>query len=325
MTPLDQPVRRPRSVVVAVLTYRRLDQVVAVLPLLVEQLDHVAAPGRVIVVDNDPDAGAREAVEALGLGAVTYVHEPEPGIAHGRNRALDEAGDAQLLAFIDDDERPSPRWLAALVQRWATTDAAAVTGPVEPDYPSEPDPWIAAGGFFVRKTYPDGSRVPAASTGNLLLDLDRLAGLRFDVRFGLTGGSDTLFTRSLVAAGGSILWCAEAVVRDQVPVDRATRRWVLRRAFRSGNSWTATSLALSTGRGNRAVLRARATVLGSARLVLGAGRYALGVPRRSLRDQARGLRTAARGLGLLSGAWGVVFQDYRRSGNDSGRTPPATK
>ena len=41
------------------------------------------------MVDNDPQGGAREQVEAYPAEWVRYVHEPEPGIAAARNRALD--------------------------------------------------------------------------------------------------------------------------------------------------------------------------------------------------------------------------------------------
>ena len=80
-----------------------------------------------------------------------------------------------------------------------------------------------------------------AATNNLLLDLAQLRtlGIRFDDRFGLTGGSDTLLTHTLVKRGAQIRWCDDAVMRETVPVERATRRWALRRTFRTGNGWSA--------------------------------------------------------------------------------------
>ena len=68
------------------------------------------------------------------------------------------------------DERPRPGWLAALLDTYERTGAAGVTGPVYPDYEGEPDPWLVAAGIFIRKEYPDGTEMPAAGTGNLLLD-----------------------------------------------------------------------------------------------------------------------------------------------------------
>ncbi len=111
-----------------------------------------------MVVDNDPEASAREVVASFAGFGVRYVHEPAPGIAHGRNRALDESAGARLLIFIDDDERPCPGWLAAMLATYERTGAAGVTGPVYPDYEGEPDPWLVAAGIFIRKEYPDGTR-----------------------------------------------------------------------------------------------------------------------------------------------------------------------
>src|SRR3954469_16278179 len=72
-----------KSVVVAVLTYRRTDRLAGLLPQLVQQAAAVGAA--VLVVDNDPEASARPV--AAG-SPVRYVHEPRPGIAAARNRAL---------------------------------------------------------------------------------------------------------------------------------------------------------------------------------------------------------------------------------------------
>ena len=67
-----------------------------------------------LVVDNDPAASARSACTGFHP-AVRYVHEPRPGIAAARSRALREAGEHDVLVFIDDDERPSAGWLRSLL------------------------------------------------------------------------------------------------------------------------------------------------------------------------------------------------------------------
>ncbi|WP_210509041.1 glycosyltransferase family 2 protein [Naasia sp. SYSU D00057] len=304
----------PLRVVVAALTYRRPDDLAELLPALVAQRATVPDSVDILIVDNDPDAGAREQVAAFGRG-VRYVHAPEPGIASARNVALDEAGDADLLVFIDDDERPVARWLSRLVDAWRRHGATAVVGPVISSFEVEPGAWIRAGGFFSRRRLPTGSPVAVAATNNLLLDLDsiRRMGLRFDLRFGLTGGSDTMFSRELVVGGGSIVWCDEAIVTDVVPASRSTRDWVLRRQFRSGNSWMHTSLALEPTPAGRARTRVLLSAAGAARVVAGAALLAAGSVTRSLRWRARGTKAVARGSGLLAGAFGSVYAEYRRA------------
>ena len=312
------------NLVIAVLTYRRPRELAGLLPELAVQVGAVTdREVEIIVVDNDPDASAREVVAQDPAGTVRYVHEPAPGIAHGRNRALAEAGDAKLLVFIDDDERPLPGWLAAMLSTYDRTGAAGVTGPVYPDYEGEPDPWLVAAGIFIRKEYPDGTEMPAAGTGNLLLDLDQVRelGLGFDDRFGLTGGSDTLFTRRLVAAGRRIVYAAAAGVFDKVPAGRMTREWGRQRYFRVGNTWSRTSIELTRGPVERALVRLRLTVLGVARAGFGTLRAGLGLLTRDLDNRARGERAIVRGLGMVTGAWGRAYIEYRRPGSASAVSP----
>jgi hypothetical protein len=190
-----------------------------------------------------------------------------------------------------------------------------VAGAVVSDFDGPLDPWVGAGDFFRRRRLPTGTPIEVAATNNLLLDMTvvRRLGLRFDVDFGLTGGSDTLFTRRLGAAGVPMIWCDEAVVTDRVPASRMTREWVLRRAFRSGNSASRVDLTLAGSAAARLRARCRAFAHGLPRVAGGAARWLIGTVVRSARHQAAGLRTAARGAGMLSGAVGVVYAEYRRA------------
>lgn len=300
---------------IAALTYRRPDDLAALLPLLAEQASQARFPTDVLIVDNDPDAGARVQVEAFGA-PVRYVHAPVAGIAAARNVALDESGDHDVLVFIDDDERPVPGWLDLLLAEWERTRPAAVVGPVVSEFAAAPEAWVAAGRFFDRRRLPTGTEIDVAATNNLLLDLAvvRSLDLHFDLRFGLTGGSDTLFTRQLHAGGGRLVWCDEAVVTDVVPAKRLTRQWVLQRAFRSGNSWATTSAALAAGSlPSQVGVRARTAVSGVPRVLGGVARLSAGTVLRRLDLRARGLRTAARGAGMISGSLGLAYVEYKRS------------
>lgn len=304
------------------LTYKRPDDIAAALPRLADQARSVlpsVACVDVVVVDNDPDGGARQTVEAFADAhpdvAVVYENETRPGIAAARNRALDTATEIDVLVFIDDDERPQERWLDLLLETYLLHHSAAVVGPVVSEYEVEPDPWVQAGHFFDRRRLPTGTAVDVAATNNLLLDMHQIRShaLSFDEQFGLTGGSDTMFTRTLHEQGGALIWCDEAVVIDVVPAARVTRDWVLRRAFRSGSSWSATSLKLASGPLDRTATRLRLSGRGLVRVAGGAARAALGTVSRSAGQQARGQRTLARGAGMLSGAWGYVYAEYKRS------------
>lgn len=308
------PIPSPRPVVVVVLTYRRTDELLALVPRLREQTAAGGRSSRVLVVDNSPEAEARAAVTGLGEPSVHYVHEPRPGIASARNRALNEAAEDELLVFIDDDETPRPGWLPSLLRLHQTTGAAGIVGPVESSYAEPPSAWVHAGRFFDRRQLPTGTDVRVAATNNLLLDMRqvRLTGVTFDEAFGLSGGSDTLFTRHLVRQGGRLVWCAEAAVIDHVPVSRLSGRWVLQKSLRSGNSWSRTTLVLSSSRMARLRNRCQLAASGGARLLVGAARAGFGVLRSNDGHSARGARTAARGLGMLLGALGYTYVEYKR-------------
>jgi glycosyltransferase involved in cell wall biosynthesis len=302
------------SVVIAVLTYKRPERLKALLPLLIQQAAGSPMPASVLVVDNDPEATASSVVQSLASDTVKYVSEPEPGIAAARSRALLEAQGARVLAFIDDDESPCANWLGSLLETYHRTGAAAVVGPVVSEFEVKPEEWITSGGFFRRRRVPTGTEMTVAYTGNLLLDLEQVArlGVDFHPRFGLTGGEDTLFTRQIVRRGGKIVYCNEAVVTDFVPRDRSTRKWVLQRAFRSGNTWSQVSLELAGGGYGRLEDSCRLLGAGCIRVLGGPLRFTFGVATRSVADKAKGLRTFARGAGMITGALGYSYQEYGR-------------
>ena len=318
MSPVNRSTTGP-CVVIAVLTYRRPADLEELLPELLDQVGTVLVPVEIVVVDNDPDAGARALVtetawlETGEPAPIRYVHEPTPGIAPARNRALAEGRDADLLIFIDDDERPSRHWLVQLLDTYSTYRPAAVVGPVLSRYDIEPDQWIRGGGFFDRRRYTTGTPVSLAATNNLLLDLAQVRRLKlsFDERFGLSGGSDSLFTRQLHQRGGQIIWCDEAIVIDVVPADRLTREWVLQRAFRMGNTWSRINLD-DTEDGKRILVRLNLQARGVLRVCGGILRYLAGSLIGQVPLRARGLRTAARGAGMLTGSVGSVYHEYKR-------------
>lgn len=228
----------PCEVVIAVLTCRSPDDLAALLPALERQVAGIEARTfDVIVVDTDPDQSARELVQAYPWDMLRYIHEPQPGVARARNRALTEAARAQLLVFIDDDGRPSKPWLSSLLAMHDRTGAAAVTGPVVSDHDGEPNAWLTGVGASPGGQVLDGHELPAAGTGNLLLDLRqvRRLGLTFDDHLGLSDGSDIMFTRQLVKGGGRIVYAASAGITANVPAARLTRAERLKRSYLLGS------------------------------------------------------------------------------------------
>lgn len=304
------------SVVVAVTTYQRNDFLPALLTRLTQLRSSVDIPVRILIVDNNPEQDALPVVEGLALD-VHYEHEPQPGIAAGRNKALDWASAAgfDAVAFLDDDETPTSDWLRALIDTANTYSCPAVTGPVVREYPAPPDEYVAGMRRWDYVRRPTGAPVPAASSANLLLDVAFLRehGLRFDQEFGLSGGSDTLITRQIIQAGGLVRWSDEAIVIDHVTPDRLTPQWLRKRAKRVGNTHSRVSLALADARGERRRTRLRLAAKGSALVVVGAVQAGAAAITGNEERRGAGSWRRARGAGIVSGAFGHVAYDYSRS------------
>ncbi len=296
-------------------TFQRPKCLSRILPELVAQTQGYPGSAEVLVVDNDPAAGAREEASLWADRAVRYVHEPSPGIAAARNRALVEAGNAELLLFIDDDGLPLPGWVDHLVGTWLQWRCAGVSGPVLARFEGGvPEPWVAESGVFDRTIRPTGSLVGGAGSGNLLLHLPQLRelGLDFDEEFGLTGGSDTMLTHAMIARGAQIRWCDEAEVYDFQSPDRLSRDWVRRRSFRTGNDWSRVALALAPSGFSRMLEQGELVLRGLKKVVTGGVNQVRGVATSNVRRQATGACEVSSGLGAISGALGGVSVEYGR-------------
>ena len=246
---------------------------------------------------------------------VRFVHEPEPGIAAARNRALDESAGADLLVFIDDDERPEPGWLESLVATWRHT--ARCRGGRTGDLDLRPGPgavdherWLLQPPPACRPgpTSPSRRRTTSSSTSRTCVRPDcgsTSASARAAVP---TRCSPSRSTGEVAAWSGA----TRRAVVDVVPASRLSRKWVLQRAVRTGNSWSRVSVAVEDGLIARTARRLALTAQGLVRVIGGASRLALGTVTRSLTHRARGARTLARGVGMTSGAWGYQYAEYRR-------------
>lgn len=296
------------------LTYRRPEDLEVAIPALLTQVE--GFPGaQILIVDNDTEPSAATTVAAWSSDhPVRYVHEPTPGIAAARNRALDELADHELIIFIDDDERPEPGWLDTLVATFREYECLGVAGRVRSQLEAPVDPWIVQGGWFTRPQRVTGESMPVVATNNLLLDIAAVQrlGVRFDNAFGLTGGSDTVFSLEAGRRGAHFVWCDEAVVVDMVPAARVTRRWVVRRAYRSGNSRSRAQIHVTRGRLPRAVVRAQLASSGLARLVAGGLPLAVHTVLRQEARASAATRRAVRGAGMLVGAFGRAVVEYAR-------------
>ncbi|MDE2337475.1 MAG: glycosyltransferase family 2 protein, partial [Alphaproteobacteria bacterium] len=222
---------------VCICTFRR-PHLAATLASVARQNLDPAQKIRVIVADNDDHPTARATVaDAAQRHALqcTYVHAPARNISIARNACLALAT-APLIAFIDDDERASPHWLAALTEALEKTGADAALGPVRAVYRPESPAWLKEGDFHSSLPVWKNGKIVSGGAGNVLLRRGSAPELRFREDLGRCGGEDTAYFQALVAAGGRIVFAEGALVTENVPEERERFLWLLRRRFRFGQT-----------------------------------------------------------------------------------------
>ena len=235
----------------------------------------------VVVLDNDAQQSAASVLAEFAARfpqRLTSLTLSVSNISLARNAVI-AAARGQYLCLIDDDECPQPDWLEQLLRVQQQYAADVVFAPVLPEYQDGVPEWIRRGGYFERARMPSGTRIDDknARSGNVLL---RRAALvpsvdgsgPFDPAYGNSGGEDTMLFRRLLAAGAGMVWCDEAAVSEQVPLERASARWLLQRSFRTGQLFMRTELAMAAQPSRRAaylVLRALLQAVLGALLALG--------------------------------------------------------
>jgi GT2 family glycosyltransferase len=255
-------------IAVCICTYRRAAQLDRLLQALADQRwTQFGEPSvTVVVVENEAGGPAKEVCRkhvAAGKLNIRYSAEPKAGIPVARNRCLEIAGDvSDFIALIDDDELPEADWLEQLMLLQGATGADVVAGQVLGSYLIPPPAWLVnsrihdsrppialegsvlsrlVGALFhpfpVPARIASGTRVKWCDTGNVLFRtaIIRAKGLRFDESMRHLGfGADTVFFRQVTRAGYRIVWSNEAIVHHDVPPERMTATWIIRRGLQQG-------------------------------------------------------------------------------------------
>lgn len=300
-------------VAVCVITFRRPEG----LTRLIHALNDLSFQGdppelEIVVVDNDSSGPACELCDTLRAKIrwpLRCVVEPRRGIPQARNTAVScVLGRVDFVAFIDDDEVPDPGWLDALLRTQQTYRADVVTGPALPHFMEAVPDWLTRGGFFERPRHATGARLDYAITGNVLFRtsvFERIEG-GFDERLSLSGGEDRHFFKRVSRAGFTIVWADDAITHEWTPPSRATVAWILRRAFRNGANYDFRYA------GTRRSLHVTVDTIarGAARILLGLVLLPTGLVlgRHGL---MRRLRDVCYGAGVVAGAVGVRYEEYR--------------
>jgi glycosyltransferase involved in cell wall biosynthesis len=234
----DAMTHEAKHISVCICTYKRPRFLKRLLDELRDQDTGGLFTYSIVVADNDALQSAKEVVSnfaATSSTPITYCAEPDQNIPLARNKAIENAfGD--FVAFIDDDEFPTKRWLLTLFNACNGYGVDGVIGPVRRYFDESPPRWLVKGGFYERPTYPTGFVIDwkKGRTNNVLLN-KRVFSLSVQpFRPEFRTGEDQDFFRRMIEMGCVFIWCNEAVVYEVVPPIRWKRTVILRRALLRG-------------------------------------------------------------------------------------------
>lgn len=202
---------------------------------------------RVFVADNDPQSaeGLRvcQSQNAAGFRwPLKALLAREPGISSARNVVIEAAladPTVDCLAMLDDDEWVEPDWLTQLLKTRDETKADITAGKVIVVFEGPEEAWRAGCSVYRLDDGADGVVATLYGAGNILASreaLQRLPQPIFDPAFSFTGGEDRHFLKVAKRHGITFARSSRARVYELYPAERATRRWVLDRAYRLGST-----------------------------------------------------------------------------------------
>lgn len=271
----------------------------------------------IVVIDNSTDANARDVVSDLiaqakksnSAAAIRYVSEPNPGLSNARNAGI-AAARGDWIAFLDDDQEASPRWLKGFLIAIQNNRADAIFGPidVEPEIKGQPlgpnkslfyrhYEMMSGGDLTHRSAY--------LGTNNSFFNVQRCFSNRapFSTKLNSFGGEDSLLLKELVMNGRRFAWAAEAKVTEFVPPHRLTRDYYIKRRFLSGQIRTLVFSMLQKPKWNQVAFWMAVGAIQFAALGVGSLWYLILEPEIAFALQA----AAFGGLGKL--LWMKPFRD----------------
>ncbi|MFT5425132.1 MAG: succinoglycan biosynthesis protein ExoM [Gammaproteobacteria bacterium] len=190
----------------------------------------------VIVVDNDREQEGKEVCDNISSSLDQPLHyyvETERGLCSVRNCLIEKAREheADLIAFIDDDEMPHKDWLRNLHDGLVTHSVDIATGPVIPTIEVTPP-----AEFVMDLKYKTGVTPRYISTNNVIFSKRLISelGLTFDLYYNFIGGEDFDFFGRASKLGCTATWVNEAVIFEAVLPERETLRYKLFRHYTGG-------------------------------------------------------------------------------------------
>ena len=221
---------------------------------LLQSLSGMQVPGdlnwEVVIVDNNDDGGAhadatrRVVREFEATLPLTLLHEPEPGHARARNRAIEWIGPHRHTLWTDDDVAVPDNWLSVYERAFRYwPQFSFFGGPVRARFEGEPPPWTGTAARLFPEVFAHidpsaefaelGEGAAFLPFGaNMAFRAGTFERLRFDPRLGrqpgtvLRGGDEQCIFRRLTGDGACGLWLPPAGVENWIGPERQTLRWL---------------------------------------------------------------------------------------------------
>jgi len=240
----EKPMTPAFSVIVCAYTEKRWDDLVANIRALQEQ-SH--PPHQVIVViDHNPALFQRAKREIAGV--LVAENTRRPGLSGARNSGLPLA-DGDVVAFIDEDAIPGPRWLELLASHYRDEHVVGVGGAIHPLWAAGRPAWFPGEFDWVVGCTYAGMPTSAQPVRNLIGCNMSFRRWVFSRVGGFTEGIGRIGTRPVgceetelcirlrqYQADALLIYDPEAYVEHRVPPARAKLRYFLDRCYSEGLS-----------------------------------------------------------------------------------------
>jgi glycosyltransferase involved in cell wall biosynthesis len=234
-------------------TYNRCQKLSQAMESLAASVFPDSDQWEVLTVDNNSHDETRAVVEGFERrypGHFRYLFEAQQGKSHALNSGIREAcGD--ILAFVDDDVTVQPDWLYNLTAPLMDGEWVGTGGKILPDRQISLPDWLAFDGpcgmgemivaQFDLGDEPCELRIPPYGTNMAFRkELFTKYGL-FRTDLGPRPGSeirneDMELGRRFLSAGERLLYVPSAVVYHEVPENRTTKKYLLKRWFDNGRA-----------------------------------------------------------------------------------------
>ena len=206
-------------------------------------LDQKITPAEVVVVvDHNPALYERARTELLG---VTVLENASMRGASGTRNTGAFHARSELIAFLDDDTVAHPTWLGNLAAPFAEPRVAGAGGSIVPAWERSRPAWLPDELLWTVGVSYAGMPTSVAEIRNVWsasmmvrrAAFEQVGGFR--AGFGKLGDrnrpEDTeLCLRISAETGGHWMYVPDSVIEHDVPLDRSTFRFLLRRCYAEG-------------------------------------------------------------------------------------------